>query len=325
MWKKIEFKLHYILSKIGVPVAYVYIFAASSGLFFLWQTGSNNKYILSFLLVFSIVIILYARFIEPRWLNVYRIKIPVSEAVLNKPITVALIADLHASHYKKSDWIRRIVKEVLANKPDLILIAGDLINNHFPVDTEVDYLDPLRELTHLPIYYVLGNHDYGTARPQVYFFDDRSEEVVNKMKALGIPLLKNNLVEIVIAGEKITIFGCDDLWSRPIDYSALDTGDTKTPLLFVTHNPDTVMAWPTHIPKPLFTFSGHSHGGQFALFGFPLGSATMQLGRKYYRGVHSYHGLSFYVSPGLGESTIPFRFGVRPELSFITLTPKTAD
>lgn len=303
----------------GLALAYSYVVVAASVAVYFCVTRPAYWFVLSVLLLFTVLIILYSRFIEPYWLHVKHTTIPVD---LKRPLKIALLTDIHVSKYKHADWVARIVREVIAAKPDLVVITGDMVNNQFPKEDEMRYLVPLAKLKQFPVYYVLGNHDYGSGRPYHFCFEDRSEEVKSTMHKLGIPLLQNSLAEVTLAGQKLTLFGSDDLWSRPVHYKALKDWNQKTPLLFLVHNPDTVITWPGEYPPPIMTLGGHSHGGQFALFGYPLGSATMDLGRQCYRSLHEHRGIPFYVSVGLGESTIPFRFGVRPELSIITLETK---
>jgi uncharacterized protein len=70
----------------------------------------------------------------------------------------ALISDLHLGHVRNGSFLRRIVADVLKEKPDAIFIAGDLYDG-----TAIDAkraAEPLSQLT-APhgVYFVAGNHE----------------------------------------------------------------------------------------------------------------------------------------------------------------------
>jgi hypothetical protein len=65
------------------------------------------------------------------------------------------------------------------------------------------------------------------------------------------------------------------------------------------------------------TLSGHTHGGQFSLFGLsPAQFRYREYGGMYYAGERAMN-----VSTGVG-GVVPFRFGVSPEIVVITLKKK---
>ena len=65
------------------------------------------------------------------------------------------------------------------------------------------------------------------------------------------------------------------------------------------------------------TLSGHTHGGQFSLFGLsPVMVNYSESAGMYYAGDRA-----LYVSTGVG-GVVPFRVGVKPEIVVITLKKK---
>lgn len=310
---------HRFLRKYSLFLVYGFVVGAGGLIYFF----VDEAHFLSLLfLVLTTVAFVYARFIETHWLRVNTIPFP--HELIKHPIRIALLTDLHVGCGKGYLWMENVVERVLALKPDLVLIAGDLVNNQFPLGDETRYLTPLLQLKHLPIYYVLGNHEYGTGNYRRVFFEDNVQPVIQRMADIGIPLLRNELITLKLHDQEIVLFGSDDYWSKPIDY-AVATGVAATmPFIFMTHNPDAITEWPATGRQPDLTLAGHAHGGQIAVFRFPLGSATLKLGRKFYQGLRNYKGKPIYISTGLGESTLPLRFGARPEIALIELKPKTA-
>ena len=69
-------------------------------------------------------------------------------------------------------------------------------------------------------------------------------------------------------------------------------------------------------PTPQLTLSGHTHGGQFSIFGWSPASLT----HAEWRGMYDDgQGHSLFITTGVG-GLAPFRFGMKPEVVVITLT-----
>lgn len=276
------------------------------------------------ILALGIILALYAHLIEPYRLVTTRASVPLR---VTSPIRVGLVADMQVGMHKKSEWMEKIVAKALDEKPDIILIAGDLVANEGTTEDESVYLEPLKKLVGvIPIYYVLGNHDYGVAtKPGLTFNSingDKHELVMARMQALGIPLLRNELVCPTFQTQTLCIFGTDDIWGSKADYARLSAWDTAQPLILLSHNPDAILSWPTTLKKPDIFLAGHTHGGQVYLpFFGPLGNAGVDLGKKYYRGLNYWNGTPIFTTVGSGESLGSLRLFTPPEVAIITLTP----
>jgi predicted MPP superfamily phosphohydrolase len=66
--------------------------------------------------------------------------------------------------------------------------------------------------------------------------------------------------------------------------------------------------------------AGHTHGGQvwLPIIGRPV--VPSSYGQKYAAGHVKDNGLDMFVTTGIGESILPFRFMVPPEIAFLTIT-----
>lgn len=280
------------------------------------------------------IIILLAGIIiatDSRFIEIWRIKITnisIINAQITQPIKIAWLTDLQVGNHKRNEWLNKVVLKLEKINPDLILLGGDLIDNEGTLNDETKYLEPLKKLAdRYPMYYVLGNHEYGIGgaardRPK-WQTGDRSDDLIKKMEELNIPLLRNQLICAEIAKQPICIFGVDDFWARPVVFDDLKNWNCSIPLIYIMHNPDAIKFWPEEIKKPDLALAGHTHGGQVWLpvINRPLSSAETELGYNYYRGLKYWQDIPIYISTGLGESGGPIRFFAPPEIAVINLTP----
>ena len=289
--------------------------------------GSRRKYgiILIIILALGVILAVDARYIESGWLKIQNVDLKISN--LQKPLKIALITDIQVGNDKKSAWVEKLITEVENAKPDLVLLGGDLIDNEGTAEDESVYLKPFYRLAKkYPIYYVLGNHEYGigsrTIFSPVYRTGDHSQMLIDQMKEIGIPLLKNQLACPEINQQKICLYGLDDLWNDVPKFKELKNWDQKLPLILFSHNPDGILYWPQNFRQPDLELSGHTHGGQIRLpFIGPLGDAEIDLPKNFYQGLNYYDNVPVYTSVGAGESGGPIRLFTRPEIVFLNLTP----
>ena len=320
-----------------------------------WALGIIGVIILGTLMAFN------AHFIEPWTIKTTPVEIKISGVTTS--IKIAFISDIQVGNHKKSAWVEKIVERIKQEKPDLVILGGDLIDNEGTFEDESVYLEPLRSIaTTYPTFAVLGNHEYGIGSGVVgfdqYYTGDRSAEVIERLKNLGIRLLRNDLACPEIREQAICLYGIDDLWGGKPNFTALvgchseakptrlaegsprrknpltnDKGSfaaaqddnymsTTSPLIFITHNPDDIKLWPNNLRAPDLTLAGHTHGGQvwFPFVG-PLGNAGISLPNKYYRGLNYYNDTPIYTSVGIGESGGAVRFWTLPEIAIINLKP----
>jgi Icc-related predicted phosphoesterase len=109
-------------------------------------------------------------------------------------IRVAAMGDLHVG----TDAVGALRPHVddLADRADLLLIAGDLTRVGDPAEARV-LVDELRDLR-LPIVAVLGNHDY---------HGDRAAEIVAALFTAGIHVLEGDAVTFDIGGVRVGVAG----------------------------------------------------------------------------------------------------------------------
>jgi uncharacterized protein len=284
------------------------------------------------LLAVIVGLICWSTLIEPDQLFVrnYEISVPRWPSEFDG-MKVAVVSDLHVgSHFIDNAKVKRVVDEVNACHPDLILLLGDYVytdpseraKRYSPLqqriastilrdEKKVDSASFIAELAllkaRLGVYAVLGNHDW-------YF---GGNELRKQMQSAGLHVLENSSECVEFKNKRLRIAGLADAWERIPDIrSTLAQIPADEPILLMTHNPDVF----PHVPGSVnLTLAGHTHGGQVSL---PLIGPLVVPSHyhdRYAKGLIVEDGRKLFVSTGIGTSVFPIRFGVPPEISVLTL------
>ncbi|OZC03908.1 phosphohydrolase [Rubricoccus marinus] len=227
-------------------------------------------------------------------------------------LRVAVLADLHTgSPWNGTKSLARVVRETNDARPDLVLIAGDLViqgvvGGRF-VSPEVsgEILSGLE--ARLGVFAVLGNHDWWLDGPRV----------IRALEASGVTVLEDSSAAIPFRGDTLWLAGVSDYWEAPHDIGRALSAvpPTSAPLVF-THNPDVFPEMPRRVA---LTIAGHTHGGQVALPGVGRPIVPSVYGERYASGHVREYGRDLFVSTGVGTSILPVRFRVPPEVHVLTL------
>ncbi|GAB4317111.1 MAG: hypothetical protein Kow0019_18060 [Methanobacteriaceae archaeon] len=262
------------------------------------------KRICIFTIILGVIIIGYM-FLEPYWIETKEVVLE-SEQVPTEfdGKKIVYLTDIHAGPFYSQGRIDKVVEQVKAMKPDLILLGGDY------VDRQENYIEPvfnsLEKLkAPLGVYGVLGNND-----PQ-YFTLKRFDES-------PITYIGNKGEWIEINGSKIRICGVGD-YNNGYQYPKMALGDSKPEdfVIFLTHNPD---YFPQINQKMVdLVLTGHTHGGQVTFFGLWAPIPRSDYGQKYLTGVQKYKNTTLIISNGLGTVILPVRFFARPQIIVVTL------
>lgn len=229
---------------------------------------------------------------------------------------IVQISDLHLDEFTEPFFLNRVIRQVNALKPELILITGDFVTHgpprHLPEEAIYTVAESLRGLTCPQRLACMGNHDSAVG----------TSFIARILRERGTPVLINQYLPIERAGQRIWIGGVEDpATSRP-DLSLATPRNPDAPLILMAHAPDyadDVLRHPDG-PKVDLILSGHSHGGQVRL---PIiGPLVLPpMGKKYVHGHFHFGPLQLYVNRGIGSVGVPFRFNCAPEITTITLHP----
>ena len=224
-----------------------------------------------------------------------------TEKPLEKPLTIVLASDLHIGYHNRRAELARWVDLINAEKPDLVLLGGDIIDRSLRPLTAGHYEEEFRRLE-APVWAVLGNHEtYAGLGQAEQFYQDA-----------GIRILKDSVAHF----KGIDVIGRSDR-SRPgraglHDFSSGLEGFT----LLLDHQP-------SHLEEAEeagidFQFSGHTHRGQV----WPVSWFTDAIFEKSW-GAYRKGNTQYYVSSGLGLWGAKIRVGTRSEYLVLKLTGET--
>ncbi len=279
-----------MIKKITIIIAFIII---TIGLFFYWE---NNSIVTT----------------EIEYKNT---KIP-NEF---KGYRIAHISDLHNKEFGKNQ--ERLLKELKATSPDIIVITGDLIDRRkYDLDTAMTFINGAKKIA--PIYYVYGNHEG---------WSNDFKNIKKTLSNSGIKILDDKKTELIKDGAKIEILGLLDPALIPdyfvdgknlnlyqLEESLKKMSDDSIFQILLCHRPE---IFDIYVKENIdLIFSGHAHGGQIRIpFIGALMAPDQGLFPKYTSGMYEEKGSTMVVSRGLGNSIMPIRTFNRPEIIVLTL------
>ncbi len=225
---------------------------------------------------------------------------------------ITQISDLQGREY--SDGAEKLLSLVNEQKPDMIVITGDLIDRtRADISPAVETVRRLAETA--PVYYVNGNHERGSGK--------NYDKLLVSLRQIGVSVLEDKSVLIKKGGSAIELIGLRDITFRQLKegeematltadkIKELKSGDYYTILL--SHRPELFDYYAKGGVDLIFC--GHAHGGQIRLpFAGGLYSPDQGFFPKYTNGLYEEAGVKMLVSRGLGYSMIPARFNNTPEI-----------
>ncbi|MBE7119332.1 metallophosphoesterase [Bacillus cereus] len=253
----------------------------------------------------------YAKYIEPHCLSVaqHTLKSPLIPKSFHG-MKIIQFSDLHLGYYFSLQHLSQIVFKINAEKPDIVLFTGDLIDN-YQTYTETPFVASILRNIEAPFgkFSIYGNHDHGGYGTEYYD---------HIMIESGFQLLKNKEKRIrLLDNSEISIFGIDDiLLGKPKIEETLRRAQQNIYTIVLVHEPDIasqIAKYPINLQ-----LSGHSHGGQVQL-PFLGAIITPALAKHYIEGFYTIRDLTLYVNRGLGRTRVPFRFMAKPEITLFTL------
>lgn len=246
-----------------------------------------------------------------------------------KGLKIIHISDIHSGSFTNKEAVLHGVHEILAEKADIILFTGDLVNDKA---TEMnDYMDIFSQLkAPMGVYSTFGNHDYGdyVSWPIDGVSKAQNLEDLKVVHAkLGWRLLMNEHVILEKSGDKIALIGIEN-WSNKARFpkhGRMDLaypGSEKYPFkILMSHDPS---HWDgqvrTKYPDIDLMLSGHTHGMQFGIEIPGLKWSPVQYIYKQWAGLYENENQKLYVNRGYGFIGYPGRVGVMPEITVIELT-----
>ncbi len=236
---------------------------------------------------------------------------------------IAQFSDMHIGTLRDGheEDAKKIVELINAQHCDAILFTGDLVNHQ---SIELDGFQ--RDLSKLSapdgVYAVMGNHDYSMyiKYPSEKEREADVEELHRRIRSYGWTLLLNEHRVLRRGTDSLIIAGVENDGLPP--WPAL--GDLPKTMKGLKRSCFTVLMShdSTHWRRAILprtsiqlTLSGHTHAGQFKVFGW---SPVSYVYREW-SGAYAEGNQVLNVSDGIGAVMFPFRFGAWPEVNVITL------
>lgn len=218
-------------------------------------------------------------------------------------IRVLHISDLHKRRFGRDN--SRICSAAEAEKPDMIIISGDIVTRNETDFTAVRNM--LRRLCKTaPVYMIYGNHEQSLP-------PEMEKDFLRALGETDVVLLRNESVSISLKGRRIELFGLKESYGTykkngsyrgleritPADMERYLGRRPESETFLIAHNPLFAEAYAEWGADKVF--SGHVHGGAVRLFGVGMLSPERKLFPEYSKGVYTVGGTKLLVSAGLGK------------------------
>lgn len=244
--------------------------------------------------------------------------------------TITQLSDIHSGSFDNVDAMQRGIDLAKAQKSDLFVFTGDLVNNAaWEIEQYIDRFSQIK--APYGQFSILGNHDYG----DYIEWNSAAEKEANleKLKRhhaeLGYRLMLDEHIDLEKDGQKIALIGIQN-WGRDF----IKIGDLKKALqgvdknafkILLSHDPthweDQVRFNPTDIH---LTLSGHTHGAQFGVETSGLRWSPVQYKYLDWAGLAKEKNRVLYVNRGFGFLAFSGRLGIWPEITVLTLKKRVA-
>ena len=246
-------------------------------------------------------------------------------------LRIVQLSDMHLPcFYNHRKLLQKVMYEVNALKPDLLLNTGDFIDFGW---REFDKNDTILSKAHSRYgnFAILGNHDVGTYDP---FFTEADREnniliMINKIRASGYQVLEDEYKTLYIGKAKIALIGVTTEGRHPhmihgnvekaMSGLNADSVDLK---ILLSHDPN---QWEEDVTGKTdidITLSGHTHGMQMGIMTKKFRWSPAKYFYPHWNGLYTEGHQYQYVNRGLGCLAIPFRIWMPPEITVITLKKK---
>jgi len=226
-------------------------------------------------------------------------------------LRAALLSDLHRGPLNSRRYLLRVMDEVNALGPDLVLIPGDFVEPGGYIEDMAAILSRLEA----PALGTLGNHDHwaGLAKARRLYpirLLDNAHIFVDEQRRLTTAPPQRGLC---LAGVEDLSTGSPDL------HAALRDVPEHLPRVLLSHTPDFAEDRRAAGPRVDLMLAGHTHGGQIRLpwIGAPI--TCSRYGQKYAAGLVEGPWWPVYVTRGVGCSGLPLRIGVTAEITILEL------
>ena len=224
-----------------------------------------------------------------------------------KNIKCAMISDVHMGELIGKDRLIKAVKIINEMQPDIVVIAGDLIDNDIAPIKRENSLEPLKDIkSKYGTFAVLGNHEY---------YGSTSDEIEKMLSDYNVTVLRDKKV---LVADSFYVVGREDktvntFGGQRKELQQLTTDiDKSLPVILIDHQPNSLED--ARKDKIDLQLSGHTHAGQF----FPISLITNAMFEKHW-GYLKDNDFNLIVSSGYGTWGPSVRIGSQSEILDINI------
>ncbi len=214
---------------------------------------------------------------------------------------IILFSDTHLGLIRQRPFTEKVANLVTAQNPDLVLMAGDMIDG--PIIPYEKFTTPFKSITSTyGVFYTPGNHEWYTKE---------SGKFIDAMKNATTTLIDE---KAEVNGTQIIGINYGSESPTQTQERLLKTEfDLSKPSIAILHDPTNNDAL---IEKGVsLVVSGHTHCGQF----WPFSTIVRSIyGDKSY-GVRQLGNQATLTTCGIGTAQSPFRLGNKPEIVVIKI------
>lgn len=270
----------------------------------------NDKYYIyqTILIITIFIIITIVGSFNAKSSYVKAFDININKESLKEPINIVMVSDIHLGNIIKNKRLSKMVNEINTLKPDLVIIAGDIIDSDIKPFLDYNMGNEFSKIkSTYGTYAALGNHDLMTKA---------ENKIVSVLEENSVKVLRD---ESILINDSFYIIGRDDItinrFSENDRASLLELThdiDKSKALIVIDHNPKYINeSLDSNIDLQL---SGHTHKGQIT----PGNLVTNKMFEIDY-GYLKKDNLNVIVSSGYGTWGPPIRIGSRSEIVQINL------
>lgn len=218
-------------------------------------------------------------------------------------LKIVMVADVHVGTMIDRDMLKMYVDQIMAQKPDLILLVGDIIDYDLPPLIEQRMDEEFKRL-HAPygVYASTGNHEYRlNAEEKIAWLANDANLTMLRDTAINV----NN--DFYIVGRE------DDKAPKRKDLPEVLTNVKRDlPIIVMNHEPHKLSEESDE--KVDLALYGHTHNGQLTPYNFII-NWRYEVGHGYKKKDNTH----VYVTSGLGLAGPQYRIGTISELVVINL------
>ncbi len=238
---------------------------------------------------------------------------------------IVQFSDFHAGafHMGHDEDVDRIVSLINEQDADMVAFTGDIVTRSAE---ELNGFETAlsRISAHDGVFSVTGNHDYAIYNRGWNMARRKAdaEKLQRKERSFGWNLLMNESVIIRRGGDSIAVMGIENYGEAfrfpklgNLEKAKKGVKDGMFQIL-LSHDPT---AWKKLVISNSgidLTLSGHTHAGQFKMFGWSL----VKYVYDEWSGAYKEGKQQIYVSDGVGCVPFPYRIGAWPEINVIKLS-----